>query len=245
MIRYCLIALVLFFSCSEKQDTQTIYDVDSKIFQDLLKKNPSVLIDVRTKKEFNEGHIDGATNVNLYDSDFLKKINLVNKNQPIYVYCRSGGRSSMAASKMKDIGFTEIYNLSGGIDSWIDEENLIIHNNFANKEVNTNHQIFDLLLFDELLLNNNYTLLYFNTEWCYPCIKMRPIVNQFKQSNSYNIDVLLINLDVNSGFSKKYNLNGIPVCILFHKDVEIWRNVGILSFEELDENIHISLSSLG
>ena len=74
---------------------------------------------------------------------------------------------------------------------------------------------------------------------------MRPIINQFKQSNSYNIDVLLINLDVNSGFSKKYNLNGIPVCILFHKDVGIWRNIGILSFEELDEKMQMSLSSLG
>ena len=82
-------------------------------------ENKSVqLIDVRTPEEFKEGHIKNAGNINFYDSDFLTQMNTLDKNKPLYIYCRSGGRSGKAATQLKEQGFTEIYDLQGGILDW-------------------------------------------------------------------------------------------------------------------------------
>ena len=84
----------------------------------LIKEIDGVIIDVRTPAEFHSGHIKDATNINFYADDFVEKLKITRKDIPIYVYCRSGGRSSMAASKMAKLGFTRIYNLVGGIRAW-------------------------------------------------------------------------------------------------------------------------------
>ena len=76
------------------------------------------LVDVRTPEEFNEGHIKNAGNINFYDSDFLTQMNKLDKNKPLYIYCRSGGRSGKAAAKLKEQGFKEVYDLQGGILDW-------------------------------------------------------------------------------------------------------------------------------
>ncbi len=76
------------------------------------------LIDVRTPKEFNNGHIVDAVNINYYDKDFMDQMYKLDKNKEIYIYCRSGSRSSYAASKLKKQGFTKIYDLQGGILNW-------------------------------------------------------------------------------------------------------------------------------
>lgn len=76
------------------------------------------LIDIRTPKEYNDGHLLKAKNINFNDGDFLSKMNTLNKENPIYIYCRSGGRSGRAAKKLKEQGFKNIVDLDGGIMSW-------------------------------------------------------------------------------------------------------------------------------
>lgn len=76
------------------------------------------LIDVRTPKEFKAEHIKNAKNINFFDEDFSKKINKLNKEKPVYIYCRSGKRSGKSAEQFKKLGFTHIYDLKGGILNW-------------------------------------------------------------------------------------------------------------------------------
>lgn len=76
------------------------------------------LLDVRTDAEFASGHLKGATQIDFYRDDFEKAIAALDKNQPVFVYCRSGNRSGKAAKQMKAMGFKEVYNLEGGIGAW-------------------------------------------------------------------------------------------------------------------------------
>ena len=76
------------------------------------------LIDVRTPEEFSEGHLENAQNMNYYDDDFKQQLSVLDKNQKVYVYCKKGGRSASAAELLSEMGFTEIYDLEGGIDNW-------------------------------------------------------------------------------------------------------------------------------
>ena len=73
------------------------------------------LIDVRTPREFKSGHIDHAFNIDFYSGKFNAEFNKFDKDAAIYVYCRSGSRSRQTGKKLAAMGFTEIYDLEGGI----------------------------------------------------------------------------------------------------------------------------------
>lgn len=78
----------------------------------------SIIIDVRTEKEFNEGFIKGAFNFNYFNNDFLENFKEIKREEPIYLYCKSGKRSYNALQKLAALGFSKIYDLKGGYMSW-------------------------------------------------------------------------------------------------------------------------------
>ncbi|HNY19718.1 MAG TPA: rhodanese-like domain-containing protein [Flexilinea sp.] len=80
-------------------------------------ENPPALIDVREPDEFASGHIPNAVDVPLGDVvNGVIRLGIP-KDQPIMVYCRTGRRSSEAASKLQGAGYQKIYDL-GGITDW-------------------------------------------------------------------------------------------------------------------------------
>ena len=78
----------------------------------------SYLIDVRTPEEFADGHIEGATNINYHDDNFLDQIAQLDKDATVFVYCQAGGRSKKASNLFKESGFKEIYDLKEGYGGW-------------------------------------------------------------------------------------------------------------------------------
>lgn len=75
------------------------------------------LVDVRTPKEFNAGHIENAANINVFDKNFMEQMAKYKTDAPVYVYCRSGGRSMKAAKMLKAKGYN-VVNLDGGFKGW-------------------------------------------------------------------------------------------------------------------------------
>ncbi|MBT8394050.1 MAG: rhodanese-like domain-containing protein [Bacteroidia bacterium] len=73
------------------------------------------LVDIRTPREYQSSHIKGAKNINFYSGSFASQFNKLDKNKPVYIYCRTGSRSRHASNKLYDMGFKEIYDLKGGI----------------------------------------------------------------------------------------------------------------------------------
>ena len=91
--------------------------VDAAQFGEVI-KNPEVqLVDVRTADEYNSGHIVGAENMDVNQSDFDSRVATLDKARPVALYCRSGRRSKIAAERVAIQGFTVI-ELDGGILSW-------------------------------------------------------------------------------------------------------------------------------
>ena len=86
-------------------------------FAKTISKKSTQLVDVRTPQEYEAGHIPGALNIDVKSSDFDTQVAKLNKKKPVAVYCRSGVRSRIAASKMAGMGFT-VYNLDKGINGW-------------------------------------------------------------------------------------------------------------------------------
>lgn len=118
-----VIITALAISCDTKSQSQSdaIKVLTPTEFKE--KAANQTIIDIRTPQEFSQGHIDGAININYYDNNFIDQIAKYDKNQPIFIYCRSGNRTSSAAKKIADFGFTEIYDLEGGILYWLKNNN--------------------------------------------------------------------------------------------------------------------------
>lgn len=90
-------------------------EITYKKAKEILKKTNGVLLDVRSKQEYNEEHLEGAININLYNlqQEALNKI--PNKNTTIITYCSCGIRSKKAKDILEKIGYTEVYNLKEGL----------------------------------------------------------------------------------------------------------------------------------
>ncbi|MFV0540984.1 MAG: rhodanese-like domain-containing protein [Aestuariibaculum sp.] len=85
----------------------------------LANDNNAVVLDVRTDAEVAEGIIPNAKHIDIYlGEDFLNALDELDKTKNYYVYCRSGKRSAQACAIMEDLGFTNTYNLEGGILDW-------------------------------------------------------------------------------------------------------------------------------
>ena len=79
----------------------------------------SLIIDVRTQDEFNDGHIENSLNFNIYDAvKFIEEISKLDKQASVHVYCKSGVRSLKACEIIKGMGFSKVFNLIGGITEW-------------------------------------------------------------------------------------------------------------------------------
>ena len=82
-------------------------------------KKKVVVLDVRTTQEFNEGHLPNAVQIDVMDSvAFVQQISQLKKGKTYLVYCKSGRRSTKAATIMEQQGFRHIWNMEGGITAW-------------------------------------------------------------------------------------------------------------------------------
>lgn len=113
---YLLFTLLLIAGCSQSQNVTSL-DV-AQFEKQIKEKSDKIILDVRTADEFNEGHIPGAVMIDYYRNDFREQVNKLDKTKPVFVYCASGVRSSSAAKILAQSGFTQVYNLKGGINAW-------------------------------------------------------------------------------------------------------------------------------
>lgn len=118
-----LIIVLLFLSvivsaCANQDAIAEYRTISPKEAKENMENNPDIiLLDVRTKQEYDQEHIKGAILVPLdvLENEILNTID--DKNVQIYVYCRSGNRSKTASNILLGMGFTNIYDL-GGIINW-------------------------------------------------------------------------------------------------------------------------------
>lgn len=116
-----LLVVLLSFTACVKKEVMGVKVVDIATYEAQLKQPNVQLLDVRTPEEFSEGHLEKAKNCNIMGSDFDAQVANLDKTKPVMVYCKLGGRSAKAAERLKELGFTTITDLEGGITKWNSE----------------------------------------------------------------------------------------------------------------------------
>ena len=221
-----IFAAILFNSCSNGQTQGTKTNLSATEFSDKIKELPTAtIIDVRTPDEFSKGHLANANNYDWNGNEFDKQIAPLDKSKPVFVYCLSGGRSSSAASKMRSDGFKEVYELSGGIMKW----------RGANLPETTDKAVVSKGMskqqFDALLSSDKLVLIDFYADWCAPCKKMKPYLDEISRDMADKVVVIRINADDNQALCKELKIDALPVLQLYKNKTIIWTNTGFIEKE--------------
>ncbi len=122
---FTLVILIWTFHLTQAQYAATETKVENlnagAFLQKLQKTKNPVLVDIRTLREYQAGHLQGAIQVDFYNPRFVELFQkaVPDKNRPVFIYCRSGHRSGIAVNKLKAAGYRHIINLSRGIIEWV------------------------------------------------------------------------------------------------------------------------------
>lgn len=186
------------------------------------------VLDVRTPEEFNQGHLKEAMLADWNNQEeFIRRVAALEKDKPVYLYCLSGTRSAAATKYMKGQGF-DVVELKGGIKAWKDAEYPLM----GEKEV---AEISEKS-YREMLDSASLVLVDFGAEWCPPCRKMKPILEEVEEENP---SLSLIHIDGGSQgkLMKEFSVSQLPTYVLYKDGKEVWRTVGLTEKKVLNQTI--------
>ena len=220
---YFLFLFSAFLSC--KAQTDQLTKTGPEDFEKGIAGTNVQVLDVRTFKEYNTGHIKNALQADWTNSSqFSDRIQYLDKDKPVYIYCLVGGRSTAAADWMRKSGFKNVVELIGGINAWKQAEKPL--EGSTNEPQMTMEQYLAAISADKMVLVD------FGAAWCPPCVKMAPVIDELQNNKDLKFRLIKIDAGIHTNLMKEMNIEPIPLFIIYKKGKEEWRKEGIVSREE-------------
>lgn len=229
-MRLIILSLCLFsvFAAAAQTPSATVQKPGE--FEQSISSGKQLILDVRTEKEFRTGHLANAMQANWNDSaEFRQRIQHIDPAQPVYVYCLVGARSATAARWMRSHGFTNVIELEGGINAW----------KAAGKPLESAAAVKQISLAElqAMIPREKTTLVDIGADWCPPCRKMQPVINELKKDPSLHFEVVNIDAGEQTDIQQQLGTKAIPAFIVYKNGKEVWRGEGILSADELKKQL--------
>jgi len=221
--------MVALFSCGTGEAQKSVSLGPQEFEKHLASGGERILLDVRTPGEFGERHLTGALNIDYNGADFNSRIGNLDKTQPVYVYCLSGGRSAAAAQTLTDIGFTKVYEMKGGISRWIAENHPVEAENYNPNKGMSLQELQSMLQ----AAQDSIVLVDFNAAWCAPCKKMKAFMPALIKECSGKLKVIYVDYDNNPQLVSAMKVASIPALMLFQNGIEMRRYAGFVPQEDL------------
>ncbi|RYY22101.1 MAG: thioredoxin [Chitinophagaceae bacterium] len=203
--------------------------VDPQRFEAALAADSVQLLDVRTPKEFQAGHLENALQADWTNqAEFKERISHLDKSKPVFVYCGTGNRSASAGDLLIAQGFT-VTEMNGGFNAW----------KAANKPIVQLPNEMPVSLTEYKVLTNlsPVVLVDIGADWCPPCKKMEPVLETLGKDLRDNFKLVKIDAGIQTDLMRKVGAEQIPTFIIYKNGIETWRKVGIVGIEELKYNL--------
>ncbi len=224
-----LALLVLVSSSALSAEPAAVQTLEAVRFKTLAAEKKGLVLDVRTPGEVAHGKVAGASVIDIFDPKFQQKLALLPRSRPVFVYCASGARSAQAAQTMHELGFSEVYNLAGGVRSWTGA-GLPLEEPAPTAATALG---LDPRALDALLKAEKRVLVDYQTPWCTPCQKMAPVVDAFAEATKGKVKVLKVDVDASEALAAREKIEGVPVFVLYVDGKERRRGSGELTQEAL------------
>ena len=217
---FTLLLGVALFACNGQE-----FVLAPKPFQEKLAAMPNaVLLDVRTAGEFAEGFVSGARNLD-WNTKFKTEVVKYNRDLPYFVYCLAGGRSHAAVEFMKSQGFTQVYEMQGGVMKWTGAGLPLVGASEAPADK------ISMEDYGKMGGSADRVIIDFYAPWCGPCRKLEPILSDVGKDGK--IKVIRINIDENKQLAHALKFEEIPVLQFYEKGKLIKNHFGFLPKEDV------------
>ncbi len=224
---FSVIAFVI-LSCNGQNSKKT-QTIPAETFAKKIDSTPEAqIIDVRTPEEFASDHIENSKNINWLDPSFVTEVQKLDKTKPVFVYCKVGGRSDKAVSKLEELGFTTIYQLEGGIMKW-DAAGL---SKPSDKIIGISNSDYA-----KLLNSDKKVLIDFYADWCAPCKKMTPYLLKMQKELGDKVTIIRLNADENKTLISELKIDALPTLLLYENKALKWKHSGFISEEDLKKQL--------
>jgi len=225
---FSLVILASLAGCGKNQGTKT--SLEAKDFKEKIENTSNaIILDVRTPEEFAEGHLANAQNIDWNAAESEQTLSSLDPTKAYFVYCLSGGRSASAANYLREKGFKEVYELSGGMMKWraasLPEE--------SNSEKMFTSDEMSLEQYQTLLKNEKTVIIDIYAEWCAPCKRMAPYLTEMQKSMSDKLKIIRIDADKNPTLCKELKVDALPTIFVYKANAKTFEHIGYLSKEDL------------
>lgn len=220
MLLYAAGALLCYCDSAAQKVNLSVADFEKGINQ-----QHAQVLDVRTAGEYRSGHLAHALLADWTNKkEFTERTAALDRSKPVYAYCLSGARSAAAADWLNKRGF-KAYNLDGGINAW----------RMQNKPMQAAQTVRQTTL-DEYLASipaNKTVLVDFGAEWCPPCKKMEPVLQELQQLHGSAFTLLKIDGGAQAVLCKALAVTSFPTFIVYKNGKPVWRKEGVVALSEL------------
>lgn len=223
---FSIFTLFIIAGCSSSAQQTNLSVVE---FEKAIAQKDIQILDVRTREEYQSGHIRNAFLADWNnEEEFKSRVRALDKNKPVYTYCLSGARSDAATQWMRKNGFTA-YNLNGGINAWRRAEKPI-------EQLETRKQI-SYSEYMAQIPSDKTILVDIGATWCPPCKKMAPVIDSLVSKEGSRFVLVKIDGGEQTNICKELNVDGFPTFILYKNGKEIWRKQGLVDLKEFSEKL--------
>jgi thioredoxin len=222
--------VVFMLSCSSKEGLQNL---EAIAFQKAINSEArKQILDVRSAEEFQNGHIEGAVNADINSPSFQQTASTLEKEKTVFVYCLSGARSASAAGQLKEMGFTKIVNLTGGMLAWQSSDLPIS----TSQSTNIYSGLTDVS-FAAKIKGKPMVIIDYNATWCGPCKQLSPILKEWVKAQKGAVELIEIDVDENQELAKSKKIEAIPYLEMYKNGAKTWSSVGLIGKVELDKSL--------
>ncbi len=200
-------------------------------FADALQKagKDAQVIDVRTKEEFAVNRLPNAINVDLKDKEAVKQLLAkLDKNKPTFTYSIQSGRGIVFAKQLKELGFTQVYGLPGGIVNYVGS-------GYKIETLKTDKKfIVDSKNFHDLINSDKVVLVDFSSRHCGGCVKFAPTLNEIEKAYLGRASIIRVELDDNVELIKEQQIHSMPTIAIYKNGEMKWKKEGRLDRGEIE-----------
>ncbi len=230
IITILILNIPLLYAQDTLKKVNGVYQADAETFDKLIKKNDGTFLDVRTKSEYDAEHIEGAGQLNYYALNFKKKLLMLPKDKPVYLYCNTGYRSQKAGEILVKNGYKKVYNAEHGIMERNLKELPVVEGDKSQLDKSNFMSVSD---FYKTIQSDTLVFIDFYAPWCGPCRKMMPMVDSLKTEYFGKIHIVKANSDVSKKLVKELKLIGVPHLVLYRKGEMLFKKDGYITRKEL------------
>ncbi len=220
------------FSQTEKRNDRITQPLDSFIVKLSRQAKPQI-IDARSPEEFAYNHINNALNFNLQSEGYTGDVQLLDKSGPVFIYAINTGRSTALARDLKNKGFTEVYDLQGGIANWIGS---------GQPYYTSVKRVLSITAYKNIIASNNTVLVDIGSRYCPACKKVRPVLDSIRNENPGKLKIVEIQLEESPQLiAELKTVDVFPYLILYNQGAVTFKKGGL---DDLKQEIGAALAKV-